>query len=612
MFPLWIKVHFHHNHSLSRADYFKFLAVSPDTRDMFTVMFKDGLTPSAAHAERRGMIKAEFPDTWQEVCADRSRLPSIFWVYDWQRQWLDRTVGSRDGIDAYNRAVEIVNNFDCSCKKDFPLPEGQYYAKIAQSDEGETVIAIVDPFMHRVHKTVPQCGELVFIDATSNLDRCDTKLFHLVCPSPIGGLPVAELVTTREDMNTITFGLELLKTILPAGAFYGRGSDIGPQLFMTDDCDAEKGALSGVWPHSVLLLCIFHVLQAMWSWIWDAKHGIKHEDKAHLLQLFRQVLYAETNVEVSDRLEEIYADKTVLKYPTYQKHLMKDTLPKLKTWSIARRITDKLPTSNQNTNNLVECSFRYTKDIQFNRMKAFNLPDMLSIVLDRSEFYTNKCVDAGNNVIKSWLRNCHSRYVMKHPNIDPAKIVVLGPHCYLVPSEHQDDVSYVVDMMTRSCSCPQGRLCGPCKHKLFVSEHRNEPSFDNIPTSSKMRQTFMYLGTGKEMSIDWFLPIQAEFSTQPADDSTMETYTREQNTIDQSADVIYVPVATVDPELVKQKLQKVLNKLSEKLMSRIDQDPAGYSKALDVPDKTVDRLPARVDTALQKALCAFGKSVTQV
>ena len=56
----------------------------------------------------------------------------------------------------------------------------------------------------------------------------------------------------------------------------------------------------------------------------------------------------------------------------------------------------------------------------------------------------------------------------------------------------------------------------------------------------------------------------------------------------------------------------MLNKLSEKLMSRIDQDPAGYSKALDVLDKTVDRLPARVDTALQKALCAFGKSVTQV
>ena len=56
MFPLWIKVHFHHNHSLSRADYFNFLAVSPDTRDMFTDMFKVGLTPSAAHAERRGMI----------------------------------------------------------------------------------------------------------------------------------------------------------------------------------------------------------------------------------------------------------------------------------------------------------------------------------------------------------------------------------------------------------------------------------------------------------------------------------------------------------------------------------------------------------------------------
>ena len=125
------------------------------------------------------MIKAEYPDTWPEVSADRSRLPSLFWVYDWQRQWLDRTVGSRDGIDAYNRAEAMVKDFDKECKKEFPLGEGEFYAKIAQSETGETVIAIVDPFMHRVHKTIPQSGELVLVDATSNLDRNDTKLFHL-------------------------------------------------------------------------------------------------------------------------------------------------------------------------------------------------------------------------------------------------------------------------------------------------------------------------------------------------------------------------------------------------------------------------------------------------
>ena len=310
-------------------------------------------------------------------------------------------MGSRDGIDAYNRAVEMVREFDKECKTEFPLPKGESHAKIEQSDDGETVISNVDPFMNRVQKNVPQSGELVLIDATSNLDRNDTKLFHFMCPSPIGALPVAEIVTTREDMKTIIFGLELLKTVLPAGAFYGRGREVGPQVFMSDDSDAERGALSGVWPHSVLLLCIFHVLQAVWTWLWDAKHCILHGDRTTLLQLFRNVLYAETEDEVSERLEEVYASEIVLKYPQFQRHLKKDTLPKLKAWSIARRISDKLPTSSHNTNNLVESSFRYTKDIQFNRLKAFNLPDMLSLVLDRSEFYTNKCVDASNNVIES-------------------------------------------------------------------------------------------------------------------------------------------------------------------------------------------------------------------
>ena len=125
------------------------------------------------------------------------------------------------------------------------MPDGEYYARIAQSDQGQTVVAIVDPFMRRVHQVIPQSAELILMDATSNLDRNDTKLFHLICPSVIGGLPVAEILTTREDTDTIMFGLEMLKSVLPAGAFYGRGRDTGPQLFMTDHADSLRNAMSG-------------------------------------------------------------------------------------------------------------------------------------------------------------------------------------------------------------------------------------------------------------------------------------------------------------------------------------------------------------------------------
>ena len=46
------------------------------------------------------------------------------------------------------------------------------------------------------------------------------NLFHLMCPSVVGGLPLAEILTTREDTGTILFALELLKSVLPPGAFY--------------------------------------------------------------------------------------------------------------------------------------------------------------------------------------------------------------------------------------------------------------------------------------------------------------------------------------------------------------------------------------------------------
>ena len=45
---------------------------------------------------------------------------------------------------------------------------------------------------------MPQSGDIVLVDATSNLDRHDTKLFHF-CPTPVGGLPLGTVSTTKED-----------------------------------------------------------------------------------------------------------------------------------------------------------------------------------------------------------------------------------------------------------------------------------------------------------------------------------------------------------------------------------------------------------------------------
>ena len=46
----------------------------------------------------------------------------------------------------------------------------------------------------RVHRMLPSFGDIVCVDATSNLDRSDAKMFNFICPSPVGGLRIAYVI----------------------------------------------------------------------------------------------------------------------------------------------------------------------------------------------------------------------------------------------------------------------------------------------------------------------------------------------------------------------------------------------------------------------------------
>ena len=122
----------------------------------------------------------------------------------------------------------------------FNNERGEELAKAKQTENGETIIAVCDKFSKRVHENIPAAGDLLIMDGTANLDRNDTKEFHLMCPSPVGGLPLGTLIMTRADEETIAAALELYKALLQERAFYGRGKDLGPVLMITDD-DAMSG-----------------------------------------------------------------------------------------------------------------------------------------------------------------------------------------------------------------------------------------------------------------------------------------------------------------------------------------------------------------------------------
>ena len=97
------------------------------------------------------------------------------------------------------------------------------------------------PKMELSFAVLPQAGDILFVDATSNLDR--QQFFRLLTCSPVGGLPLGYLVVSSEIESVLTLAFNLYKSLLPSYAFNNRGPEKGPQVILTDDADSEINAL---------------------------------------------------------------------------------------------------------------------------------------------------------------------------------------------------------------------------------------------------------------------------------------------------------------------------------------------------------------------------------
>ena len=153
---------------------------------------------------------------------------------------------------------------------------------------------------------------------------------------------------------------------------------------------------------------------------------------------------------------DMKSNTTYKKYPAFQAHIEEDVLPRKDSWSLLFRIREKLPTSSVNTTNYVESSFRWTKECQFNRHRAYNMLDLLKVIMDDSQYHAFRDMDVLYAVnMELWLN--------------------VNVKCYL------------------------GQVKDPFKHKSIVSTTQIIPSFDVVLTENpEMRAVFMFLGTGKK------------------------------------------------------------------------------------------------------------------
>ena len=70
------------------------------------------------------------------------------------------------------------------------------------------------------------------------------------------------------------------------------------------------------------------------------------------------------------------------RYPQFYTHISESYLHRVHKWALYSRLELQLPTGGANTSNLVEASFRVLKDFIFKRQKAYNLTELLDVLVE--------------------------------------------------------------------------------------------------------------------------------------------------------------------------------------------------------------------------------------
>ena len=181
--------------------------------------------------------------------------------------------------------------------------------------------------------------------------------------------------------------MDLVKECLPFDAFYGRGKEMGPEVFLTDNNNEERAAVSNAWPTAFLALCLFHVMEAVWRWLFDKKNGIREGDRQLLIWMVKEIAYSDKIDEAESTYRRLVNEINGLPphYSNFRDYFDKFVWVNEQSW--CKAYLSKLPMRGNTTQNYVESQFRVIKDEILHRVQGYNLNEVIDIMVEQLEYH---------------------------------------------------------------------------------------------------------------------------------------------------------------------------------------------------------------------------------
>jgi len=603
-----VELWWNHNHSVNSFHLQSFCPILPSTKATFENYFEMGMSVSEAFHHHETKLMQDSVSIM--LLADRKYCPSLTDVKNMYGKWQIDRKGAPNGQEMFNTLEAIINEYN---KKNSPKGGKCFLQTYENSGNSEKplIVAICTPLMSRVHH-LTQAGEMAFLDASGSLDRFNNPVYFMCTHHPAGALPLGVWITSGQSQHVTKQCLEKLQSVLPQHAFGTRGPKMGPQIFMTDDDQGQRGALSDIWKECQLLLCAFHFLQAVWRWLFNANNNINKDDRQHLMSHFQKLVYSGTEKEFLSAAKIALNDKLNVKYPNFHEYL-KRSLKRHREWALCCR--RNLLTRGNNTDNYTESMINIFKSVILHRIRAYNLIELFKFITEDLEMYFQRKLLAlafGKTQNLHLAPRCFGATgltvqlsMITQNSSDPCK--------FLVPSRSDSGVTYEVNCQTGICSCPMGSNGNPCAHQAAVALKYGIAGINFIPQKPKERFNLAKLAIGnhQELQLHKFVHLHERTSIDMCVDSNDHVVPMDTDSLATPADDSCgspSPKKEVELKEILKLHKQVSDDIELKLKTTDNNFRACYMKYLEVYRKIISKARGQAPVAaLATAFVNFGK-----
>lgn len=522
-YPTWVKIKWNHNHASHCSTTLSHRRISNITLSNLREMFLEGLTWQEAYQCCRSEVELRHADasfgerSLESALADSSICPTKRQVRYRFAGFDEQLHGQRNGSALWDHVETFCHNYN-----EVNGASGgavRFHRPVTRGEE--FVIAISTPVMTRVRQNCPSDCRMCFIDSTGSVDTQSATVTFVMAGTCVGALPIGLIIAGEKTELAYGKGFSLLRDLT---ADIESVSKWEPSIAMTDNDSAIRNGLKQAFPHVRSLLCLFHILQQVWRYLFSKQSEMSKDSRVPVMKAFKKCVYA-TEAEFPSCVHNLL-NHSELSTPC--RRYFNDLMKTHEDWALHYR--KELITRGQNTNNYCEASVRMFKEGIMSRVKSRSLGHLLRICAETMDaFYCSRLLDFSHQrTSTSHLYRKTSGAYLKSIEIPKHHYTFLGSACFTCKSMSKNcpQSSYTVDMKNQLCDCPEGTSGKLCKHVYACSTHFNIELLHLPPQTAETRQMLARIAHGSCEEVEFYRSLIVEpelVHCQPANpDSAIE------------------------------------------------------------------------------------------